>query len=89
MRGSHDPSKPRYQARGYAAVFKRKGTFDHLGDAHDGEPEAGMPIEMTTTYVSSGRQKDSGSVQSLVTDAAMPGITAETDIRISRAHIPR
>ena len=86
--GSHDPSKHWNRARNYAAGLRRKGTCSHIGDAPDADPEARIPIEMMT-YVSSGPQKDSGSGKGLVYNAAMPGITAETDIRISRADIPR
>ena len=74
--------------RRYAAGLKRKGTFGHIDNAHDADPEVGIPIEMTT-YISSDRQKDSGSEKELVYNAAMPGITAETNIRFSRAHIVR
>ena len=85
---SHDPSKYWHRARNYAAGLKRKGTFGHIGNAHDADPEAGTPIEMTT-YVSSGPQKDSGNGKGLVINAAMPGITAETEIRVSRTQIVR
>lgn len=88
LTGSHNPSKYWHRARSYAAGLRRKGTFGHTGNAHDADPEAGTPVEMTT-YISSDRQKDSGSGKGLVSNAAMPGITAQTDIRISRADIAR
>ena len=84
--GSHSPSNHWHQVRRYAAGLKRKRTFGHIDNAHDADPEAGMPIEMKT-YISSDRQKDSGSEKGLVFNAARPGITVETDIRFSRAHM--
>ena len=51
-------------------------------NAHDADPESGRPVEMTT-YVSSNRKNDSGSEKDLVSDAGMPGITAETVIKVS------
>ena len=89
LTGNHNPSKYWHRARSYAAALKRKGTFGHTSNAHDADPEAGTSVEMTT-YISSDRQKkNNGSGKGLVSNAAMPGITAETDIRISRADVPK
>lgn len=86
-KASYDPTKDRYQARSGAEGPKRTGTFRMIGNAHDVDPEVGLPTELTT-YVSSGRKNDSGSEEGLVSDAEMPGITAETVIKISSARMP-
>ena len=82
-KGNHGPRKHWYQARSYAGGFKRNGTFDRAGNGHYLDPEAGMPIEMMA-YVSPRRQKESGK---LMSDAEMPGITAETVVRILSTHV--
>lgn len=86
-KASHDFPTDRYRARSGAEGLKRTGTFRMIGNAHDADHEVGPPTELTT-YVSSGRNNDSGSEKNLVSGAEIPGISVETVIKSSSTRKP-